>query len=183
MVQWEMNTRNGISIYGIPVMHTWQDLFFLNCILQYYPFDVIVELGTYVGGVTLFFALNSNAEVYTFDIRPEPTSKRYLQIDEVLPIIFCSMDVRSSSTVDFVRGLIDKRRALIYCDDGAKIKEFNLYAPTLKEEDIIMAHDKGREIRDEDISEAIIKYHLKPFHQEKADMIGADIYSFRREEN
>jgi len=177
-----MNTRSGISIYGIPVMHTWQDLFFLNCILQHYPFDVIIELGTGIGAGTLFFALNSNAEVYTFDIRAAPTSKRYLQIEEILPINFCSMDVRSSSTVDFVRGLIEKRRALIYCDNGYKDKEFNLYAPTLKEEDIIMAHDKGREIRDEDISEAIIKYHLKPFHQKEADTIGADIYSFRREE-
>ena len=182
MVQWTMNTRSGISIYGIPILHTWQDLFFLNCILQYYPFDVIIEFGTGIGAGTLFFALNSNAEVYTFDIQPEPTSKRYLQIEEILPITFCFMDVMSPNTVDFVKSLIDKRRALIYCDDGIKIREFNSYAPILKEGDVLMAHDKGREIHDEDISEAIIKYHLKPFHQEEADTIGADIYSFRREE-
>lgn len=178
-MRWDMDNREN-KIYGVDVIHSWHDLFFLNCILQHYDFDMVVELGTYNGGLTLFLALNSGAPIHTFDLRGEPQSESYKRLKSILPISHYQLNTLAIYTKNKIEHLTNGRHTLIYCDGGNKADEFNLYTPLLKPRDVIMAHDKGREIFMKDITGAVTDNHLKPFHQDEADEVGADIFSFQK---
>lgn len=185
MVEWKMDDRQHIDIYGIHVVQSWYDLFFINCILQYEKprFDIIIEFGGGVGSSTLFFALNSHdAPVYTFDTRPESKYYIYQNLKSVLPITHYQRDLFSDETEKLVKKLIqkEKKKTLIYCDNGNKPREFNTYAKYMRKGDVIMSHDARVEIHINEIEETIFSCGLTPYHQDKSDEFGARIFCFKK---
>jgi len=176
-----MDQRQGIHVFGNPVMQTWYDLFFLNEILTHEAFDFIIEIGAYRGGLTVFFGMHAAAQgsqVVTFDLRPEPNGPPWTIHRDLLPITYCQRDVFDGEVLESIEEIIDENRVLLYCDGGDKPREFKTFAPMLRGNDVIMAHDKGREIYKSQIQETVAKAGLRPFHQRDADDVGADIFSF-----
>jgi hypothetical protein len=102
----------------------------------------------------------------TFDIRNEPKHILWKKMKSILPMEFYKMDVFSSEAQCIVRDFVEEGKALIYCDNGKKRDEFNMYAHLLKPGDYIMAHDYGREIRLRDIEETIEMCDLEQLYDE-----------------
>jgi len=107
-------------------------------------FDVIIELGTSLGGLTyiisdIIIENNLSQKIHTFDISykdyvAEELNKR--------GCIYHILDERDEIYKDAVVNLINNHnKVLLLCDGGNKKEEFNRYSEFLKSGDIIMAHD------------------------------------------
>lgn len=141
----------------------------------------VVDIGTGTGGLTLFFGmhmLQRDGKVLSLDIE-EVQSAQARRDFEKLNIDFRKMDVFAESAVELVKEFIMDEKALIFCDNGKKSREFPLYARMLKPGDFIMAHDWGIEISEGDLDE-LIHSCLELFLQEEFDKEETYILSMRR---
>jgi len=162
----------------------------------------ILEIGTALGGFTNFLDYacrnyNLNTKILSYDISERSWYKEMVSdtIDVKVQNIFNESYTRliDSSVSDFI-GL--DGRAIVLCDGGCKVCEFNILSQYLKKDDIIMTHDyaptteyfnttmKGKvwnwhEIKDSDIQLSIDKYNLKPFMHE--EMVSVAWGSFIKE--
>lgn len=182
-MNFELNNRRSIHVFGNPIMQSWYDLFFINEILTEptHVFKHIVELGTYRGGLTVFLglhALTRGIDVTTFDIRPEPYKPPYTTYKELLPITYHNLNVFSEEAKNIVREKAKDGRMFIFLDGGEKPMDFETYAPIVEANDVVMIHDKNREIFDHEVKPIAKANGLEPFYQEEADKVGADIYCF-----
>lgn len=149
----------------------------------------ILEIGTAVGGFTIFLKLicneiTPNTNILTYDIhgRYEHESLKNLEIDVRIENVFT--DDYSSVKQEVIDYIQQEGVTLILCDGGYKIGEFNLLANYLKTNDIIMAHDYAstpevfnnsinlklwnwHEIQDLDIQKSVEQNNLHPFMQEQ----------------
>lgn len=154
----------------------------------------ILEIGTFHGGLTLLLRdiLDeiglANSIIRTYDIDEQEFLKP-LVIDRKVEVVTKNLfnSDYSDWNTDLDKNEIDsfiKRDgvSLVLCDGGCKKCEFNLLAPLLKKNDIIMAHDYApyneyfeqymkdniwdwHEIQDSDIIETVQLYNLKNFNQ------------------
>jgi hypothetical protein len=104
-------------------------------------FDLIIELGTDNGGLSLWIYSNKKADTtfYTYELDPS-----HVQIpkehEAYNSIKYC--DCLSLETITSISDLIGSSgKALILCDGGFKDKEFEIYSKSLKSGDVIMLHD------------------------------------------
>lgn len=155
----------------------------------------ILEIGSFHGGLTLLLrdvmdelGLQDNP-IRTYDIHEQEFLKPLVidrNVDVLTKNLFNSdySDWKDNECKKEVEDYLQKEGiSLILCDGGCKKCEFNLIAPLLKKEDIIMAHDYApdaqyfqehmldkiwdwHEIRDNDIIETITKLNLKPFNKD-----------------
>jgi len=172
----------GIVLLDHYTAQTWSALTMLTKTLsENRDIKRVVELGTGTGGLTLFFGANMlqrNGKVLSFDI--EPTQSRQAQRDfEKLNIVFEHRDVFEEESIKIAKKFIEDERALIFCDNGRKTKEFHTYAKILKKNDLIMAHDWRIEITPRYLDKQILSM-LEPYLQEEFDKEETYILSMRR---
>ncbi len=166
--------------------HSMAEIYLMDRLLYRNKFNRIIELGTMVGGMTIIFgihALRMGADVITFDIRRKPRDVVWRALEEALPITYHEADVFTPETEELIANYMKQGRVLLYCDNGKKIEEFNIYAKYLKPEDVIMTHDRGREIQLSDIEESVVKYNLKPMYGLELLTYGASEMCFIKEDN
>lgn len=155
----------------------------------------IVEIGTFHGGLTLMlrdildFINLPNSQIITYDIEDQKFLKPLVTNRN---IIVKTKNLFAHSYHEFkdnnhkteIESFIQQDgRTIVLCDGGCKKCEFNLIAPLLKPQDIIMAHDyapneeyfnavmKNKiwdwlEIQDEDIQHTYEQNNLIPYHQD-----------------
>jgi len=179
----------GIIFLDSYTAQTWSALTILNKVFSANR-DIkrVVELGTGLGGLTLFFGLNMlvrKGKVLTFDIEPVQSihTQEYF---ERLNITFEHRSVFEEESIEIARKFIKDERALIFCDNGRKPKEVQVYAEILKKNDLILAHDWGVEItkidfesKRSDLSKQTLAV-LEPYWQEEFDEVNSYILSMRR---
>ncbi len=130
----------------------------------------IVELGTGHGGMSIHlgsFICGRGGNVLTID-RVRIMDGGYDLWSKFLSkyhVTFIERDVFHPSTVIEVSNFIQNYRAMIFCDNGDKKREVELYAKILKKGDILLAHDHPGELYVEDLSEETLSI-LEPFRQE-----------------
>lgn len=156
----------------------------------------ILEIGTFHGGLTIMLrdALDnlglSGSIIRTYDILNQEFLKPLVK-DRLVEVV--TKNIFNDSYTDFInenakneiQSFIQQDGVtLVLCDGGCKKCEYNLLAPVLKNQDIIMAHDycpnkeyfnsimKDKvwdwcEIEDEDIKEVSELCNLTPFYQDK----------------
>ena len=144
------------SFCGIKVYQSWSALYLFELIFKTYAPRRVIELGTGWGGASLFMHFLAKAydsEFITYDKTPA-----YLEIGrgkvlfQKFGVDFRKADIFEPKTIDEIRKLIEAPdRVFVYCDNGNKINEFNIYARFLKPDDIIGVHDWMEEIVAEDI--------------------------------
>ena len=102
------------------------------------PLDRIIEIGTAAGGLAWWLHHNVKLPITTYDIteRPLHAKLREVGVNVVHGDVF---DPQHYEAV--VKSLQAPGRVLLLCDGGDKIREFNEFAPFLKRDDVIMAHD------------------------------------------
>jgi hypothetical protein len=104
-----------------------------------YPKNVI-ELGTYKGGMSFLLKdIFTKSDVYTFDIGGNCDTER---LEKESGAKCFTMDIFSPECEEIVKNLIQKSgQTVLFCDNGNKVREFNLFSGYLKSGDIILAHD------------------------------------------
>lgn len=144
-------------------------------------FDRIIEIGTDIGGLTLFIHLNKKdeCELISYDIL-ESINK----VPKKYKIDFRIGDCFSEKTFNEIKNLIiePSKRILLLCDGGNKNREFNTFCKFIKPNDVIMCHDFSESPQDftiikdntgwihssesdlQSINESINKYNLDKFH-------------------
>ena len=154
------NTLNS-TFAGEEIAQRWSDLFIFERVFQEFKPDIIIELGTYLGGLTHFLSLH--ASVWTID-------NMHRKITKYNNVTYTIADVFSKITIKQIENAIKMHKNIFFfCDNGNKIEEFKLYAPLIKKGDMIFVHDWNNEIKIEDIEETIKKENLKPYLHELSE--------------
>lgn len=155
----------------------------------------ILEIGTFHGGLTLLLRdiLDEiglvNSIIRTYDIHEQEFLKP-LVVDRKVEVFTKNLfnntysDWYNESSKQEIYDYINEDDiTIVLCDGGCKRCEFNLIAPLLKTDDIIMAHDYApdseyfekfiknkiwdwHEIQDSDIEQIVYCCNLKLFYQE-----------------
>lgn len=103
-------------------------------------FDRIIEIGTDVGGLSLFLHKNKNekCDLISYDI-----DKTFNKVSDSYGIDFRIGDCFSDDIHNEIKQLIldESKKVLLLCDGGDKNREFNLFSQYLKKDDVIMCHD------------------------------------------
>lgn len=110
----------------------------------------IVELGTYRGGFSAYLAIQAHyrgLKFTTFDVVPPERSIPGFVQGDILQI------------PKLVHAACHPRPTLLYCDNGNKPKEVQLFSPILRTGDILGVHDWGTEIHPEHIPEGFSPLH------------------------
>jgi len=161
------------TFLGRPVAQSFAAFYLFEKVLLNNPFRRIVELGTWKGNLSLYlylYCLSEEAEFYSFDIQKQNSYldnkkdvlKDVLRFDEHFKIL----DVLNKN--EEISNIIKKDgRTIIFCDNGRKIQEFNIYAVSLKVGDIIGVHDWDSEISFEDIKETFMKERLEMIYEDE----------------
>jgi hypothetical protein len=145
----------------------------------------ILEIGTAMGGFTLFLRLccndlELNPVIKSYDIhdRQEYDAIRKNNIDVIIENIFNSD--YSEVKQEIINFIQQDGTTVVLCDGGYKIGEFNLLSKYIKPGDFILAHDYAstleyfnehvnlklwnwHEIQDLDIQEAVNNNNLEPY--------------------
>jgi cephalosporin hydroxylase len=151
------NTNNKVI-----VVHEAKAIPFIHEIVKEFNPELIIELGTSWGGVTLILhECNINAKLHSYDINCPRKPNRSMFNENVY---FHIEDILSSSSNSLMNLCKDRRKKVLYCDNGNKIKEIQTYAPYLNVGDLLGVHDWDKEIRYKDV-ENVLKY-FKPIKHE-----------------
>lgn len=102
--------------------------------------DMIIELGTHMGGATLVFhEAMLDIEIHTFD----KVELIDLELFDRNKVFFHKEDLLSEENETLVNLLKENKdkKKILYCDNGNKEKELELYGPYLYSGDLIGCHD------------------------------------------
>jgi cephalosporin hydroxylase len=101
-------------------------------------FDTIIEIGYHRGAFSLWLKKNKSKKTKLICYDIYDTAREVFDTD----IDFRVGDCFSEEIVNEIRELIQKsKKTLVLCDGGNKNREFMVYAPLIKSEDVIMLHD------------------------------------------
>jgi predicted O-methyltransferase YrrM len=101
-------------------------------------FAIVIELGTWCGGMALMLGEKANAKVYTFDVTSNVSAVAKSALDRAGVEVRVENIFETSTVKNLISG---QGRVLLLCDNGDKRREVKLFAPFLKDGDVIMAHD------------------------------------------
>jgi cephalosporin hydroxylase len=145
-------------------LHTTQQVpnikYFFEKLLVEENFDVIIELGTSLAGLTYILddivkENNLKHNIHTFDIGYRDYVEKQLNERNCVYHILDERDAIYKSTV--VDLMTNNAKVLLLCDGGNKKEEFNRYSEYLKSGDVIMAHDycHDRDLFENEIKDTI----------------------------
>jgi cephalosporin hydroxylase len=160
------NVKHIMEDSGIRISHEEQALPIIRKLLKEFVPELIIELGTSKGGLT--YVLHSavkTAELHTYDIKHKSAHKDIAnKFGE--NVFFHIADIQTKPLEEIIDLCKDKRKKLLYCDNGNKIKEVKMYSPNLLPGDILGMHDWGKEIRYTDVREELSVFHPHPINEE-----------------
>lgn len=156
------------TFLGRPMTQTFAVLHIFEKLFLKYNFKRIVEFGTWRGALSLYFllyCLGEKAEFVTYDTKKFNSYFDNNKKDILHEVLSFGKHFRQKDIFEHeeeIKSIIQKEgRTIIYCDNGDKIREFNMFVPHLKKDDIIGVHDWNKEIQLDDIKETIKKNGLK----------------------
>lgn len=124
--------------------HRAEDIILIEDIVREHRPEILIELGTYKGGLAAMFAdvvRPWHGAVHTFDVER--------QFDEGIleksNIIFHQEDVLTLN--DRIVRLLRHNRCILYCDNGHKETEIATYAPHVRPGSLLGCHDYDSEVR------------------------------------
>ena len=130
--------------YGVKTSHTWHEIGQILRIINDLDIETFVELGAHVGGLaSILLPVNQYRDFVYFGIEYKP--------EIIHPNIYERIyiaDILNPETTETVKRVKMNRKAFIYCDNGDKVTEMNLYKSILKQGDVIACHDyfNGQEV-------------------------------------
>ena len=167
------NARYESKVHeGVVVVATQeaQELVVVQGLIRDMKPAVMIELGTFMGGLTL--AIHEAAPetpLYTFDrtvaiageyVTTHPSGSHHYRREWYGPtVVFCHADILDREIPGRLREALNlPGRKLLLCDDGSKVREVRRYAPLLRPGDIIGTHDWPHEIKAADVEDALREF-------------------------
>lgn len=131
-----------MKFFGLEAQQSHESVVALAHVLEQEEPECIIEFGTKRGGMTVLFGVyghSSGAMVHTMDIvEPMACSDIFSKLGVKFHLVDIFTRYAQHRVADWIG---DGSKTLLFCDNGKRAQEFNLYAPLLKKGDIIMAHD------------------------------------------
>ncbi len=166
-----------IDPFGLLVGHTWCEVGLILDAINRNNVTRFVEVGVHKGGLCAILA-HSTEHMPKFHYLGVEIDGQIVDatVNKLFHPLVVEQDIRQlwirdahepetiTAIADWIRR--DPGPALVYCDGGDKIKEFNLYAPIIRRGDFIAAHDfdyggyERAEIRMEHIEGAVNEHNL-----------------------
>lgn len=171
------------SIFGVAGKHSLGhgDQLYIDYVLSRRPqWWNFVELGTGSGLTTLLLAICANlrkGRLVTFDIK-EPI-RLFM---ECWPqcAYHVVLDVLDAKNRDFVSRRVSQADTFLFCDNGKKIEEVNIYAPYLLPGSGFMVHDWNHEVREKDISHTLKDHSFVPLFHKEAESLQSILRAWER---
>ena len=116
---------------------------YIGKLVQNFNPKLVLELGFSWGGMTKLFDDYTNAEIHAYN-KKCGRSPNNIYFGDRVTFHWCNL--LSEPYKPLVELCKDKRRKLLYCDNGNKIKEVYMYGQHLNVGDMIGAHDYPKEI-------------------------------------
>jgi cephalosporin hydroxylase len=155
------------QMFGVVVYKSWAEMFQLEVLLNTYSFSTIIELGTGFGATAILLGVHSHmrgAKVFSYDNKPTVTPP-VQRLYDALGVTFEVMDIFEN--VAKIAELIRlPGRTLLYCDNGDKSKELEIWGKYLKSGDIALVHDYPEEITDATLDRVCSLGNLARFQEE-----------------
>lgn len=161
---------------GVTMQKAWTELFQIECLLNEFHFDRIVELGTGSGGTTIFLGLQGilrNIPVYSFDIgsneEAQRLSARTKEAFRRIGVVYEEINVFDH--VESIGHIINgEGRTLLYNDcggtDGGKSETMLSFGRFLKEGDVVLVHDYDTQEFSVEVAKSMEKIiHVKPYEE------------------
>jgi hypothetical protein len=130
-----LNKSPGSFYGGIPVGQTTSAFSVLQDLINEYKPEIIIEIGFWQGGLSMFLSDLDVCPVYAFDIK----NSSYNLINDNLTVVI--KDCHSEETKQYIKTLTQDRKTLWLIDGGDKSKEFNFFSSIIKSGEIAMTHD------------------------------------------
>ena len=160
-----------VPIFGVLAQQNPMAILSINRLLNIHNFTNIIEFGTHAGGLSILLSLyclqsnilakcdNSNEPTLYINNTHHKQPKHFFTFDNVIrdsSIIslikqmgstFEQLDLlNDESAIKYIKFMIGSvGRTLVFCDNGNKLKELEIYSESLKSGDIIMAHDWAKD--------------------------------------
>ena len=129
-------------------------------IVAVYKPDRIVELGTGRGVFSCFLrSLVGRRSFFTFDRVPRFLPEALPEEEEPLDDNFHQADIFKRPR-EVIQIMTRPGRTLLFCDNGNKVHEWELFGPRLKDGDMIAVHDWRREIVPDDVQAGVEEWGL-----------------------
>jgi len=146
--------RAGNTFCGVPVAQAWQDLALWEVFFDRAGVESVIELGTFQGGMALFFAVQGMVRGFTMTTIDHNMDR--CDVADVLRRFKCellTMDLLGESAVDEMTAILARlpKPTLLYCDNGHKPTEWNRFVPLLAPGDFAAVHDWGTEFGPENL--------------------------------
>ncbi len=145
----------GIWPLGVSCSVTWLDLGAIAHIIQIAHIRTVLEIGVEHGGLSAWimaYGRYNNVAYRGIDIT---LNALQTQVGIVDRSAFVERDAWTNEAVEDARGWLERQPApaLIICDGGDKPKELHLYAPLLRDGDVMIGHDYHNEYGDNAIAD------------------------------
>lgn len=158
--------REGSHFYdGVEHQQTEPAFSVLEKALKDQKPDFIIEIGTGMGGCTVFFS--KFAPVVTYDIIDRTNGKLKGRQRIHMKLNDCFDPDIINEIIYLIR---HSGKVFLMCDGEAKANEVKLYAPHLKPGDYIFCHDWEDQFGWEDVKESVGGDDFKPVEKELCDV-------------
>lgn len=149
------------TLFGRRMDQEWIDLMIWEEFFKNFPIKTFIELGTGMGGMATYFALQCHEygiKFHTFD------NQHWIDFDHGLPrlldikISFHHIDIWDFKGKEVTELIVGCAKPLaIFFDNGNKPKEWRWFAPFTQAGDYLIVHDWGTEFLPKDIGEVPVE--------------------------
>jgi cephalosporin hydroxylase len=145
----------GPTFLGQRAAQTWSDFYNWERFFEAFPVRSVIELGTWTGGFALFLLLQTlqrNAQFLTFDTAPAPACDSLVAKALGLKLHCRTVDIFAQDGKAVAQAMAQlPKPLLLFCDNGDKPREFQLFTPMLQPGDFVAVHDWGTEFNPPDV--------------------------------
>jgi hypothetical protein len=143
----------GCTFLGVNCSQSWADFLFWERLLNAHPgLRSIVELGTGEGGFSRYLSIQAEARGLAF------STFDHVHMDGQSAPGFQKLDIFAVPE-EVVAALVEP--TVLFCDNGDKPREVELFAPLLQPKSLVVVHDWNVEITVGDIPDV-----LRPVHED-----------------
>lgn len=165
-----LRTFKTTSFGGIPCAQYFVDFYLWECILNENPqLTRIIELGTWMGGFSLYLKAQADARNWDF-----VTFDSVLHMSRPIPN-FNHMDIFANS--EYVIKLMSLGPCALFCDNGNKPREVEVFGQYLSNDSILVVHDWNTEFTQENVPDC-----LEEIYGDFCDNLGSVSRVYRRKE-
>lgn len=154
-----------VGALGKYVSHKKECLPIIEKMVREFNPSLMIEFGTGKAGFTyILHQANKNAEIHSYDIKPDNPIKTESFNKNVTFHRRC--DILTEEIDEIIELLISKKKKLLYCDNGKKEQEVKMYAKYLNSGDMLGVHDWGIEVFYENIYDELKYFYQHPINNE-----------------